>query len=49
MLRILITAAAWTCLALIAYAPLSLIDARIELLTGEFLGGFFAVLERFGA
>src|SRR5271155_5518755 len=44
MLRKLIIAAAWSCLAFIIYATLSSIDARPVI-----AGGYFTILERFGA
>jgi VanZ family protein len=44
MLQKLATAAAWLCLAFIAYATLSSIEARPVI-----AGGYFTVLERFGA
>ena len=44
MLQRLIVALAWSCLVLIIYATLSSIDARPGI-----AGGFFTILERFGA
>jgi VanZ family protein len=44
MLQRLIVAAAWSCLAFIIYATLSSIEARPVI-----AGGFFTVIERFGA
>jgi hypothetical protein len=44
MLHKLIIVGAWLCLAFIGYATLSSIDARPVI-----AGGFFTVLERFGA
>jgi hypothetical protein len=44
MLRKLVIAAAWSCLAFIIYATLSPIDARPVI-----AGGYFTILERFGA
>lgn len=44
MLHKLIVTLAWSCLAFIVYATLSPIDARPVI-----AGGFFTVLERFGA
>jgi VanZ family protein len=44
MLHKLIVASAWLCLVFIIYATLSSIDARPVI-----AGGFFTVLERFGA
>ena len=44
MLHKLIVTLAWSCLAFIVYATLSSIDARPVI-----AGGFFTILERFGA
>ena len=45
----LITTAAWACLIFIAYATLSSLDARPELIGAGFYKAIFTVLERFVA
>jgi VanZ family protein len=49
MLHKMIALAAWACLVFIAYATLSSIDARPELIAAGFYKAFFTVVERFGA
>jgi VanZ family protein len=49
MLHKMIALAAWACLVFIAYATLSSIDARPELIAAGFYKAFFTVAERFGA
>jgi hypothetical protein len=45
----LIATAAWACLVFIAYATLSTIDLRPELIRDGYFKAFFTVVERFGA
>jgi VanZ family protein len=49
MIQRLTAATAWACLIFIAYATLSSIDARPELIGPGFWKGSFTVVERFGA